>query len=119
MYPLKYAIKPIYKRTGRSDPLGYKEEAIYTYEPSKCYLVMVIKKYQPNDEIKVEYEVCFPEFDEETIEIRYSFYGDPCNTTVVNNIFDTYEEAKIEAKKMNEELKNSYYWKHYFEEGYL
>lgn len=110
MYPLKYAIKKIYERTF----VGYHEsEELYEYKATECYLAAEHKSYHENRDSEIKYEVSFPRINNSNKEVfcvDVNFDGEFYHTMLVDNVYDSLEEAQLIEKKMNDELKMNYSW---------
>lgn len=67
--------------------------------PMKCYLLSEIKKYNSLDSYDVFYEVFFPYLNSLNgfKEPYFSIDRKCLNTDFVNNIYDTYEDAREQA----------------------
>lgn len=102
---------------------------------SKCYVIESSIKYSPNGDKQISHKVVFPFSNLETL--RRSLHNqseyigkrtipvyDACNrpypVNVVTDLFDSYEEAKIDAEEKNEEYKHEFAknpdWKEQFKE---
>lgn len=105
-YPVKYAIMPIQNC----------DDKIMAYIVSKCYIISEEKNYSFDGNFKTSYNVFFPyQFDmSESCWKRekptFNAYSFKCtNATVVNDIFDNYEDAlKLATLKNDEILENNY-----------
>lgn len=109
-FPIKYAVMPIMEQTGWSHGLhelvrDYNEVA---YIAAKCYLITERKKYSINGKTNISYEVVFPfekkDYDWKKIEPEYNVRGNCCNSIMVDKVFNSFEEALIEAQNKNDEL---------------
>lgn len=98
-YPIKYAAMPIIEEVGRTFGLHEleREYGVVLYIVSKCYLIKNTTTYKENGSSVKEYEVVFPyqpfEYGWEKNLPRYSIYGNCINSTMVDLVFDSYEEA--------------------------
>lgn len=110
-YPIKYAVMPI-ERKLRGD-----SRQVVVNIVSKCYVINEVKKHRSNGSSKMYYEVVFPYERMRDIRIRdikyeewvriepsYDFSGQCCNSILVHNLFDTYDEALDYVSKSNEEV---------------
>ena len=114
-YPIKYAVLELKERGGWL--VGY-EDIIRGYIASKCYVVESLIKYLPSGKQEILHKVVFPITDLEGFKLklsRNSLYFekdsvkyDACNNPypirIVEEIFDNYEETKIQAKHKNKDL---------------
>jgi len=115
-YPIKYAAMPIYEQTGWNHGLNSLERNydVVAYIVSKCYLINENKEYKMDGKIKNNYEVVFPysnsvsnHYNEyKRKEPEYDINYQCSNSIVVKNVFDTYEEATKEVKKLNSGILN-------------
>lgn len=105
-YPVKYAVMPIQNSNG---------ETIANIV-SKCYIISEEKNYSLDGNFKINYDVFLPyQFDMSEScwkreEPTFNAYSFKCtNATVVNDIFDNYEDAlKLATLKNDEILENNY-----------
>lgn len=118
-FPVKFAVLEL-KRNG-----GYStnyEDVTEGFIVSKCYLMESKVRYMANGEQVVSYKVYFPYNNISGVKYFYNHYnslssykeergriginarGDYYPVEIVSDIFDTYEEAKEEAKQKNENL---------------
>lgn len=114
-YPIKYACMPIYEQTGWSFGINELEEKydVTGYIASICYVISEKKIYNETGNFKNEYEVVFPYsldskklYDTWNREFpNYNCYHQCINSIKVNNLFETFEEAKQNATELNEKLK--------------
>lgn len=77
----------------------------------KCYVISEKKQYNNDGSFNIEYEVVFlyeeSEFRDEEFKLatpRFNIYSQCINSTLVNQLFDTFEEAQSLAKEYNNEL---------------
>ena len=118
-YPIKYAVLELKERGGWS--VGY-EDVIKGYIASKCYVVESIIKYLPNGSSKVYHKVVFPLNDFETFKlklsrknlnhfskdtVKYDACDNPYPSSIVEEIFDNYDEAKTHAELKNKNLEEN------------
>lgn len=111
-YPIKYTAMPIIEQVGWNHGLNELERAygIVYYIVSKSYLLEERKRYDREGKEKKEYEVCFPfqhaEYDKYEREIpTYNLLSNNCtNSSIVGEIFETPEDARIYVDKLNEKL---------------
>lgn len=102
-YPTKYAAMPIIEHVGGSDD-------VVCYIVSKCHLISGLTKYTEDGRAIKEYEVVFPyqpaEFNIwKRIIPTYNIINGYCiNSTKVDAVFNSYEEALNYATNKNEEL---------------
>lgn len=118
-YPIKYAVLELKSRGGWS--VGY-EDITQGFIVSKCYVVESNIVYHSDGTNKLTHKVVFPFEDisclqnslmngiqnigEENIP-SYDACNRPYPVNVVSNLFDSYEEAKIEAEQKNEEYRHN------------
>ena len=110
-YPIKYSVLGVTKRGGWLD--GY-DDILLGHIISKCYVVESRIKYYKDDDNRIVHDVLFPYKDIEVYErtgnlpkrerplLRAS--GQIAGLSIVNGVFDTYDEAKVLKFKLNEEL---------------
>ncbi len=110
-YPIKYAVMPIideinwdcYHEIDRVDD-------VLCYIVSKCYKIRDITNYYKDGRLYNEYEIVFPyqksEFSRwrRTIPEYNLMNGNCINSDKVPQVFDSYEEALIQATAQNDEL---------------
>lgn len=112
MYPLKYAVKKNYRYSDNVNCWGEYEQVLHNYEASICFLVKEYKVYHEVDNPKFKYEVSFPRKDNISrkiiFEVDKDIWGEPYNTSIVTKIFDSNEDAELEAKRLNNERYNNY-----------
>ena len=106
-YPIKYAAMPIIEQTGRDS-----EYRVVCYIVSKCYVVGREEKYNMSGNTECKYKVVFPyERDNlhrylSRVEPSYNCYGECRNSTNVDKVFDSFEEAREDALKKNKKIVN-------------
>ena len=111
-YPIKYAVMPIIEQTGWYPGLHEleREYGVVCYIVSKCYVVGREEKYNRNGNTLCNYKVVFPYKKDNLhryllrVEPSYNCDGKCSNSITVDKVFDSFEEAKEEAKKKNEEI---------------
>ena len=112
-YPIKYAVMPIIEQTGWYPGLHEleREYGIVCYIVSKCYVVGREEKYNRYGNIICEYKVVFSyEKDNQygdlsRVEPEFCLMNGRCNnSTNVDKVFDSFEEAKEETEKKNKEI---------------
>lgn len=112
-YPIKYALMPIIKQNGWSIGLNELERkyAVSCYIVSKCYVVGENKKYYQDGTFKIKYSVVFVyEKDDynrylERVEPEFNLINEECtNSLFVDEVFESYEDAKVVAQEKNEEI---------------
>jgi len=108
-YPIKYAIMTI------KEPVDYKRDLkVVAHIVSKCYVISQKEQYFDNGTYNISYEVVFPctEKNSTMKTPEYNIDLQCMNSSLVNQLFDTYEDALIAATQMNEDI-------FYKEIGYL
>ena len=117
-YPIKYAVLEIKEKGGWL--VGYKE-ITQGFIVSKCYVVESKVTYKSDGSSIITHKVVFPYDDIQTF--KYSFQNggtylgeentpryDACNNPypvrVVDELFDTYYDAKVKAEVQNEEYRS-------------
>ena len=119
-YPVKYAVLELKEVGGYSQ--GW-EDITRGFIVSKCFVVESKVKYLSDGSSKVAHKVVFPHKDyktfkvslrtrnivqlEERITPQYNAISEPYPVDIVTDLFDTYEEAKEDAKVKNKELYRS------------
>lgn len=111
-YPIKYALMPIVEKTGYQAGVFGMEDTydIVCYIVSKCYVLSDKVKYEKDGSKKEEYEVVFPYQRNNYSEFKYTepsfnLLNNQCvNSNVVNKIFQTYEDALVNANEENDKL---------------
>lgn len=111
-YPIKYAVMPIIEQTGWASGLNdlEREYGVVCYIVSKCYLVGREEKYNRNGNTLCNYKVVFPYQKDNLhryllrVEPSYNCDGKCSNSTNVDKVFDSFEEAKEETEKKNKEI---------------
>ncbi len=117
-FPVKYAILELKEDGGY---LSNYSDITRGFIVSKCYVLESVVKYLANGKSKVFYKVFFPfqnlnilklalqnnQLDiGQKLEPTFNLNGEANPTTVVSNLFDTYEDAKRFTHIKNEFLKN-------------
>ena len=113
-YPIKYACMPIYEATGWYGSLNQleKEYEVVGYITSKCYVVNEKIIYNNDGSKKSEYEVVFPyqKTPNDSLDSlkrvfpEFSLYGQCTNSNIVNEVFDTFSEAKLKPNLFNDKI---------------
>lgn len=112
-YPIKYAVMPIIEQTGWYPGLHEleREYGIVCYIASKCYVVGREEKYNRYGNTICEYKVVFSYGkdnqygDLSRVEPEFCLMNGRCNnSTNVDKVFDSFEEAKEETEKKNKEI---------------
>ena len=112
-YPIKYAVMPIIEQTGWYPGLHEleREYGIVCYIVSKCYVVGREEKYNRYGNTICEYKVVFSYGkdnqygDLSRVEPEFCLMNGRCNnSTNVDKVFDSFEEAKEETEKKNKEI---------------
>lgn len=112
-YPIKYAAMPIIEQTGWYPGLHEleREYGIVCYIVSKCYVVGREEKYNRYGNTICEYKVVFSYGkdnqygDLSRVEPEFCLMNGRCNnSTNVDKVFDSFEEAKEETEKKNKEI---------------
>ncbi len=116
-FPIKYAVLKLKDNGGY---YTYYEDIVRGYIVSKCWVVQSSIKYYANGKNEIFHKVIFPykdldafkislKYNEEYLGQRvipsYDFNFNPYPTDIVSNLFNTYDEAKIMADELNEEMK--------------
>lgn len=108
-YPVKYALLPIYEQTGWAPGVNEleREYGIRAYIVSKVYIKKEVKEYLNNSTIKNRYLVVFPyvrtsQYNEWQRDAKCAF--SKTNEKIVDELFDTYEEAKKAANATNKAI---------------
>lgn len=117
-YPIKYAVLPIKvmpEECYAPGTFGGSEDFdVRGYIVSKVYLTKEIMSYEKDGTSKLYYEITYPYPTENSIyrerTYPYSIWSGEINRELVDNVFDTYEEAKEKANTLNEELKKQVYY---------
>ena len=94
--PAKYVLIPIFKQTGYDDFGKYFD--VTAYIVTKGYIKEKTEKINFNNHV-ISYKAFLPFFVNTDRQIEYSKYG---KETLINDVFDTYEEAKKYANEVNE-----------------
>lgn len=112
-YPIKYAAMPIIEQTGWYPGLHEleREYGIVCYIVSKCYVVGREEKYNRYGNTLCEYKVVFSYGKDNQygglsrVEPEFCLMNGRCNnSTNVDKVFDSFEEAKEETEKKNKEI---------------
>lgn len=112
-YPIKYAVMPVIEQTGWYPGLHEleREYGIVCYIVSKCYVVGREEKYNRYGNTICEYKVVFSYGkdnqygDLSRVEPEFCLMNGRCNnSTNVDKVFDSFEEAKEETEKKNKEI---------------
>ena len=112
-YPIKYAVMPIIEQTGWYPGLHEleREYGIVCYIVSKCYVVGREEKYNMYGNTLCEYKVVFSYGKDNQygglsrVEPEFCLMNGRCNnSTNVDKVFDSFEEAKEETEKKNKEI---------------
>ena len=112
-YPIKYAAMPIIEQTGWYPGLHEleREYGIVCYIVSKCYVVGREEKYNMYGNTLCEYKVVFSYGKDNQygglsrVEPEFCLMNGRCNnSTNVDKVFDSFEEAKEETEKKNKEI---------------
>ena len=91
---VKYAVEPIYLKNEENN-----SRLLNGYIVSKCYVVNSEERHM----VLFPYAVSTKSFALNKIRKPNQIIPD-FNTTYVNNIYDTYLEAKVESNRKNKEL---------------
>lgn len=113
-YPIKYAVAELKERGGWA--VNYSNYVI-GYIASKCYVLEKIIEYKRNGDTEVKYKVVFPYKDIDSYEVglrndkkHLKKATEPVDnsyiTDIVDNLYDTYEDAKKEAVRKNRYLED-------------
>lgn len=112
-YPIKYAVMPIIEQTGWYSGLNEleREYGVVCYIVSKCYVVGREEKYNVYGNTLCEYKVVFSYGKDNQygglsrVEPEFCLMNGRCNnSTNVDKVFDSFEEAKEETEKKNKEI---------------
>lgn len=111
-YPVKYAAMPIIEQVGWSHGLNELERNcdVICYIVSKCYLLSDKTKYKENGKNEKDYEVIFPyqkgQYNSwERVTPSFNVFNHACiNSDLVEEVFDSYEDALEAATKKNKKL---------------
>lgn len=104
-YPIKYAVMPIEENIYYSWNEKEKGQRTVCYIVSKCYVINENKMVTENQE-KTMYEIAFP-YQKTEYNIFSRIYPndfDDNTISLTNELFDTFEEAKILADEKNNEI---------------
>ena len=113
-YPIKYALMPIEAHTGWDYGLSAitpKYENIY-YIVSKCFIISESTKYERNGRERKNYKIAFPliinnNYKEIFLDRNKGLYGlheTYVDTTAVDEVFDTFENAQKRKNEKNEKV---------------
>ncbi len=113
-YPIKYAIMPISKQTGTYYGTSEKEreDGVIANIVSKCYVIGERKTYSSDGNTQINYEVVFlynEVSDEHTNKFEetiptFNFLSNCVNSIYVNQVFNTFSEAKNKAIYYNSNI---------------
>lgn len=111
-YPIKYAIMPIEEQTGWAMGLHglVRDYSIVANIVMKCYVVGKSIKFEKDGSHQTQYEVVFLYGTEgytknfEPTVPSYGFHNQCTNSTDVEQVFDTFEEAKAVATDKNDQI---------------
>lgn len=116
-YPVKYAIMGVFEQSGWNYGLNELERnyEVVANIALKCYVIGERRKYHKDGSNSVKYEIVFL-YNRASLDNyllfkinypEYNLFTNECiNATFVNTIYNTFEEAKEEARKANEEILN-------------
>ena len=118
-YPIKFAVLELKEKGGWTE--GYKD-INKGFIASKCYVMESDIIYDADGSCRLVHKVVFP-FDNYSLfkqslsgQIRdigvgtipsYDMYNNPYPITIVEDLYDTYEDAKAAAISKNEEFKEN------------
>ena len=115
-YPIKYAVLEV-KENG--EYVTSSDNLVKGYIVSKCYVVKSILDYLPNGNMTIKHQVVFPYKDITYFKENkcynklgyrnyplYDVCGDPYPVNTVEFLYDTYDEAKLEADLKDTERLN-------------
>ena len=120
-YPVKYSVLELKENGGF---MNHYDEIVRGYIVSKCYLVESSTKYYVNGESEQVYKVVFPYTNLEKFKSkmsysnsdlgeptypRYDNNGNVCNYQVVEDLYDSYEQASAIAKYKNGKLHSRFF----------
>ncbi len=116
-YPIKYAVLEVQEKGGWA--VGY-EDVTKGFIASKCFVVETKVVYGKDGKSKVINKVVFPYEDYSFFEhslsrgiknlgimnsINYDANNNPYPSHIVNELYETFDEAKEKANKCNEDYK--------------
>lgn len=109
-YPVKYAVLVVKVDGGWAN--NYEKVSIGNIV-SKCYVIENSIRFFGDGTNKVTNKVFFPYANIESFksgyvhpnQIRFNYYGYPCDLEEVEYLFDTFEEAKVVAEENNEKMR--------------
>lgn len=114
-YPIKYALMPLYEKTGWIRGLNEleREYNVVFYVVSKCYVLGERKKYNIDGNFHIDYEIVFP-YKRDNIqnkewirtEPQFNFDYESTNSVIVNKVFDDYSDALNEANLLNKKIRD-------------
>lgn len=113
-YPIKYAVMSIEEQIGWYPGLNElkREYGVVANIVSKCYVIEERKEFLSNGNFKIEYQVVFPFIPKDIIHYsrleptipEYNFYFQCTNSTLVNQLFNSFTEAQVVADQANKEI---------------
>ena len=99
-FPIKYAV------------LGIKEQGdeIVAYSAEKVYVISEKVEYFKDGTSKKKYQVVFPFKNREDYKTggvtpEFTHYNQCYNSDIIDDLYDSYEEAKDVSKALNKELR--------------
>ena len=108
-YPIKYSVEPVF-------PYASGNGSLLGYIVSKCYVVEKQTRFLPNGTFKERFTIVYPFKGLQTFKImkdkrlpEIDPYGNYRNVDYVNEIYETYLEAKEVCKELNTKLFSSIY----------
>lgn len=111
-YPVKYGVLLIKEKGGW---VNNYEDIEICYIVSKCYVIEESIKYYMDGSSKHINKVFFPfnSYDDiksrtkyiEPAKLHIDYYGYPLDMSIIDNLFDTFEEAKEDSNEKNEFLR--------------
>lgn len=117
-YPVKYAVLELKTKGGF---IHNFEDITVGFIASKCYVVNQNVRYFEDGASKVSYQVVFPyndihnykwrslggfSFYDTEITPSFGYHGDCVNANVVSFVYDSFDEAVVEADAKNSGLKS-------------
>ena len=112
-YPIKYAVMEICEQTGWTPGLHElgREYEVVANIVSKVYLVSETTKYLGDGTSKKEYSIVFPyqilmDINKRKIP-EFNFYGQCYNAEKVEQVFESYDDAKKIANQKNDNLRSN------------
>lgn len=108
-YPIKYAIMPVEEQTGWATGLNelVRDYSVVANIVMKCYVIGKNINFKKDGSYQNQYEVVFlygPERYSRSFEPTvpsFSIYYQCTNSTIVDQVFDSFEEAKTVATEKN------------------